>query len=1063
MSNNGEKACPQCGKGVKPALLKCSECGYRFSLQQPQLAASSPIMEGSSGHPRVVPQSTLARQPATRSPGTMTSSGPRIVNGKTILTSGPRVIGASRSAVPSLAKTDSSQVVPMTTGVEATRIGSARPKSVETVAACVSPATATHADASGVASTPKLITRTDGASEVTDLIVVTCGCGASFRVKPEWVGRRRKCTQCSQPLLVPQTNDSAADDVADRLALDDEIKAAIRKLEASPQAVTLKKTVSALALKKLEKQLSVVSVFSEVEAQQRRLAVLELGRTHDVRAWDLIQRCFVDDFGIVRAAVAQAIAELPDRRGLPTLLQLLCDKDEGVVNEAMRAMKAFPESLLVRPLLRVGLSNPLHKLHAAEVLGAMGHVITPMLLDVVQRRDRGMLLDAVVLLGRMGDEAAVPVLLDALSHTSGPLRAFTIEALGRIGDKRATGAMIALLDDPDEIMQLNAMMALERVADARAVKPLLLKLDSDSPELRRRAIMALGRTGDARASEAIAARMPTASDTEREAILETLCAIGDESAAGVLLPLLAEPIAEQQRLILGWARRVKPTDIVEHLLPIIRHSAVMVRKLVADILGDYDSPNSVQALRELATDLAADVRAAALKSLAKTSKSQALPYLEKALRDEASVRVAAVIGISLVNDQRSLPALMAMLRDGLPEVRYHAVKSIGKFGAKQAEAAIKPLLEDPEELVRAAAHKAFEDLGLEVPQTSALRGISRRLSGLLPDMLAGAMPGKTLVMGAVILLAVGLGGWFLMMAPGLMSGDVLAAATGEVVSIAATSDSQLAVWSTLGTVKLQNVDDGQTVHEAVVGRAGRFVSFGPQATLVALVDRKVVHWNSTVKGESALGPSDPVPMGDDLPRISGDGQVLLSKFGSDYITWSLAQHKRLAKIPAGLGANPVLTHYGEHVLALSKDGRRLVLFSAATGEEAATVLPEVPAFREFAMSPDGKRIVGTTATEVYVVDVESQQAQSLNVKGSLANFHFVSPDVVVGCRGLIAMQLNLQDNKLSTWHVNGDVQLLRAVSLAKGQKLAVFGTDDNDHGFAWLIDTTSGEMREIQP
>jgi len=864
--------------------------------------------------------------------------------------------------------------------------------------------------------------------------------------------------------LVPQTNDFDADEVADRLALDDEIKVTIRKLETASPEVTLKKAVSATTLKKLEKQLVVVSVFSEVEAQQRRQAILELGRTHDVRACGVIQCCLTDDFAIVRAAVAQAIAELPDRRGLPALLRLLADKDESVVNDAMRALKAFPDPLLVRPLLRVGLTNPLHKLHASEVLGSMGRVITPALLDVVQRRDRGMLLDAVVLLGRMADESAVPVLLDALSHTSGPLRAFTIEALGRIGDKRATGAMIALLDDPDEIMQLNAMMALERVADARAVKPLLLKLDSDSPELRRRAIIALGRTGDARASEAIAELLPTANGAERDAILEALCAIGDESAAGVLLPLLAEPIAEQQRLILGWARRVKPADMVEHLLPILRHSAVMVRKLVADLLGDYASPNSVQALRELATDLVADVRAAALKSLAKASKSQALPYLEKALRDEASVRVAALIGISIVNDQRSLPALMAMLRDGLPEVRYHAVKVIGKFGSKQAEAAIKPLLEDADEMVRIAAHKAFEDLGLEVPRTSALRGISRRLSGLLPDTLAGAMPGKTLVMGAAILLAVGLGGWLAMMAPGLMSGDVLAAAAkGEVMSIAATSDSQLAVWNTLGTIKLQNVDDGKTAQESTVGRGGKFVSVDPHATLFALVDRKLVSWNSATSGEASLGQSEPVPMGDDLPSVSGNGRMLLTKFGQDHITWSIAQHKQLSKIPAGLGASPVLTHNGEHVLALSKDGRRLVLFSAATGEEAATVLQEAPAFREFAMSPDGKRIVGTTATEVFVVDVDAQQAKPLSVKGMLANFHFVSPERVVGCRGLTAMQLNLTDNKLSTWNVNGDVQLQRAVSLAKGQKLAVFGTDDNDHGFAWLIDTTSGEVREVQP
>ena len=141
-------------------------------------------------------------------------------------------------------------------------------------------------------STASAASMTEGPSNAEAVLLVSCECGANFRVKPEWAGRHRKCTKCARSILVPQVEDDFdADEMADQLALEDEVRAAVRQLQTAVFEVTLKKTASTLLLKKLEKLLPVQSVFNEAEAQRRRVAIIELGKTHDVRAWDMIQTC----------------------------------------------------------------------------------------------------------------------------------------------------------------------------------------------------------------------------------------------------------------------------------------------------------------------------------------------------------------------------------------------------------------------------------------------------------------------------------------------------------------------------------------------------------------------------------------------------------------------------------------------------------------------------------------------------------------------------------------------------------------------------------------------------
>lgn len=348
-------------------------------------------------------------------------------------------------------------------------------------------------------------------------------------------------------------------------------------------------------------------------------------------------------------------------------------------------------------------------------------------------------------------------------------------------------------------------------------------------------------------------------------------------------------------------------------------------------------------------------------------------------------------------------------------------------------------------------------------QPSRWSQLKSKLMDLVPDTLIGSLSGNPLAIGTsvAVVAAIGLG---IVSMTGKFTGQPAHAATAEddFVSVAAIDQSRLVFWTKAGSVAQLNVANKQVEKVQPWSRSGRFIGPGPQGTATTLIDRKIAHCDVTTTPK-APDQGDVVPMANELPQVSGNGQVVMSRIGPEVLTWSLAQHKALAKFVVNPSVRAVISHDGQTVLAITRDGIRLVLLSVETGEELGTLLPKAQKVTELALSPDGRRAFINNDHQGMVIDVESGEVRKINGGSTIPNPQFLNSEVLVGASGLNVYRLNLQDGKVNQWLLNGrDEQLSQLLPVEGGQKLAAFGTDDSGRGRAWLLELSSGRSDELK-
>ena len=183
-----------------------------------------------------------------------------------------------------------------------------------------------------------------------------------------------------------------------------------------------------------------------------------------------------------------------------------------------------------------------------------GEAAAPVLRPLVETPNRAVREEAVLLLGMLGDRAAVPALLELLrqrnprtfcftlpeatSRPSVPLYWSAVILLGRFQDQQAVPLMLQLLADPDECPPMLAsftIVALGRIGDPSAVDTVRPYLD-------------------------IADAVPVADESMqferqwaiRTAAAQTLAALGDLSG----IPVLIELLDADQALLRNYAHRL---------------------------------------------------------------------------------------------------------------------------------------------------------------------------------------------------------------------------------------------------------------------------------------------------------------------------------------------------------------------------------------------------------------------------------------------------------------------------------------------------------------------------
>jgi len=158
----------------------------------------------------------------------------------------------------------------------------------------------------------------------------------------------------------------------------------------------------------------------------------------------------------------------------------------------------------------------------------------------------------------------------------------------------------------------------------------------------------------------------------------------DEEAALVVRSLLRTAGDEDCKNSVYWLRRIRSRDaqisaLLENLFAVLP----AMRRKAAVLLATYDDREVLKQLHRVATeDPDADVRAAALESLAKMDTGELWPLVSQEARQPTSpYQIHAVSCLRLFKDDRSWQLLMELVssNESSAEVRQEAIETLGQL------------------------------------------------------------------------------------------------------------------------------------------------------------------------------------------------------------------------------------------------------------------------------------------------------------------------------------------------------------------------------------------------
>lgn len=741
------------------------------------------------------------------------------------------------------------------------------------------------------------------------------------------------------------------------------------------------KPLSPSKLKKLSKACEKKDGTGSEYAELRRKALVALAATRDPQVLEIIHSYADDQWTAVREGVAEALGTLGDPRATPLLVKLLDDSVPDVKRVALTSLGKLGDARASRTLLQVAVQEPSLRFAAADAILKCGQPAVSQLIAATRESDPGVVLESVVVLGRLKQAAAVEPLIEVLGSRFGLLRAHAAESLGMIADKKATPALAKLLSDFDPAVRMNAATALTRIADPRSVSALIAAAGDADADVARQVVHALGELD---AKQAVPVLLPMLQRPEPElrgSVAEALGRIGDETAAIPLTGLFHDSDEGVRLKAVSAFRRFRTPTAVQPLIVLLDDPNAALRQRAVESLGEIrHQPTVDQLMQMLRADSAVEVRLAAAKALGQLKNPKAVPVLEEALDDEFTVRCRAIVAIGQIGDASSLPALLAMLRDPVPEVRYHATQALADLGSKNAVKGLEQLLDDENPMVARGAAKSLIALG-DPRGEELLTGLEKRrkkrkpsavakaFSGLSPDALVGMFwpetPEQRMLIGGIAAAVVLLPAAIYVLAPLLSVPERVVPQGRPACSAISPNGSQVLVGTTTGKVDFFPGSGGS--------RSGGFV----------------------------------------LPDGSVDGAI----YGADADTLVLIQGKRvLVRRNGNLEALPELP--GELQQVVRSPDRTRAAFASGTSidvydsKEFKTPtrleLPKTVMPGKFALGPSGKTLLSTTQKELVLYAIEGAPkevwktglpgtpgALALSADGKLAAIAIASGPIVI--------------------------------------------------------------------
>jgi HEAT repeat protein len=526
-------------------------------------------------------------------------------------------------------------------------------------------------------------------------------------------------------------------------ASDDEIVAALQ--ESQP---ILRERAIALAARHLAPETLGRFVGDDENAVLRNAALSALERQGPYAVPHLVALARGENAEVAMFAV-QILSRIKDPGSAQALLPLLEHSDSNIAQAAIEALGALKAREAVPGLIRLLDADLWLQFAAVAALGEIGdpRAVQP-LLDAIPNE---MLAEpAVDAIGRIAVPEALPRLLSVLAdHDRLPLRDGVLKACAAILEGHPAPPSVFTrfrrkLDEerrePGLVEYLGSLLGSDEVALARAAASVALSghLEKLYPAVVQRALSpdpeearwtsALCRKHERAVRAALADLLQNRDARVRRGAL--MCAPADPASISLLVPLMQDRDAEVRAAAcqaLGRCREVSAIPaLVEHfgrgtppesvaaaealgsmpgqsliaLAPYLEEEAKVLPAL--EILEAARSPLFPDKIVELLDAAQAPVRRAALRVLVNHDEVDAEEHLVRKLQDlDESVRIEAVELLVRNGSTRAVPALAALLVVS-DELRYHAIRALGRLRAETAAAQLERLFP------RATGHERLE-------------------------------------------------------------------------------------------------------------------------------------------------------------------------------------------------------------------------------------------------------------------------------------------------------------------------------------------------------------------
>ena len=333
--------------------------------------------------------------------------------------------------------------------------------------------------------------------------------------------------------------------------------------------------------------------------------------------------------------------------------------------------------------------------------------------EIIARKDHR-LSRILIHMFRLDNEECLRWLREALQNPSPTIRANAARALGHMRSSASTPYLLELLQDEEAAVRASACEALGRIGDRVSIEPLVLMVQDNVEKVQDQAAAAIVRFGKPATVPLLNALSRERDKFAQVAFLRCLGLIGDPKSISALIGYLRSSYFIVRQTAVSALARFGPI-VTRHLLATLSFNTSDIEKLKKDAcdkerpelqmralkaIGGLEDHRAVDFLKEIVEEGLPDIQEAA---------SQALAQIGCA----AWGRCCALKVLGEVADRSSVPDIVPSLRDHSDNVRYEAVRALGKLGGP---AAVKNLVRmarrDPCDFIRREAVRLLRTAGL---------------------------------------------------------------------------------------------------------------------------------------------------------------------------------------------------------------------------------------------------------------------------------------------------------------------------------------------------------------